>query len=132
MDFTKRLHDDLKNTKLRLKKKGWDDDSLNATINEYGKFLYLCQLYPGQLVPGKRIDQVWHDHILHTQRYTNFCETEFGRYIHHVPKELSDDEKLESTETYELYEKTFGYKPSDVYWANKHKAEPDCGDCRGT
>ena len=148
MDFTAKLHHELRNTKLRIKKKyEWDDDLLNMTINEYSKFLILHKKYPGKVVPGKMIDKIWHDHILHTQKYISFCEVEFGKYIHHVPNDLSNDKILNRKLTYELYENIFGYKPSDIFWgSNKYKHLNDiknkdedvnceaasCGDCVGT
>lgn len=36
------------------------------------------------------IDEMWHEFILVTQDYTNFCNDLCGRYIHHAPG--SDDE----------------------------------------
>ena len=99
------------------KKYKWDDDYLNLVINEYAKMLQLCVLYTGQIVPGKNIDKVWHDHILHTKDYMSFCEKELGTFIHHVPNNSDEDEERENN-TYLLYEKTFGYKPSDLFWSN--------------
>lgn len=37
--------------------------------------------YPEQAV----IDLFWHEFILSTMEYTEFCHRFFGRYIHHVP-----------------------------------------------
>ena len=31
------------------------------------------------------IDEMWHCFILVTEQYTDFCEQNFGRYIHHPP-----------------------------------------------
>lgn len=35
--------------------------------------------------PSKRLDEAWHIFILHTKEYTDFCTSNFGRFIHHVP-----------------------------------------------
>ena len=31
------------------------------------------------------IDEVWHEFVLLTKMYTDFCNENFGRYIHHPP-----------------------------------------------
>lgn len=36
------------------------------------------------------IDEMWHEFILVTRDYTQFCEDMFGRYIHHRPDSGSD------------------------------------------
>jgi hypothetical protein len=32
----------------------------------------------------REIDEMWHEFILFTREYTEFCETYFGRYLHHL------------------------------------------------
>jgi len=31
------------------------------------------------------IDRIWHEFILHTKHYHEFCNTNFGEYLHHTP-----------------------------------------------
>ena len=33
----------------------------------------------------REIDEMWHEFILFTQDYSNFCIEYFGEYIHHMP-----------------------------------------------
>jgi hypothetical protein len=33
----------------------------------------------------REIDEMWHEFILFTEDYTNFCHQYFGEYIHHFP-----------------------------------------------
>ena len=33
----------------------------------------------------QEIDQMWHEFILFTEDYTQFCLTYFGEYVHHMP-----------------------------------------------
>ena len=35
--------------------------------------------------PDFELDEAWHEFILHTKDYINYCEARFGRLIHHVP-----------------------------------------------
>jgi hypothetical protein len=37
------------------------------------------------------IDEMWHNFILHTKSYTNYCISKFKRFIHHQP--TTDTEK---------------------------------------
>jgi hypothetical protein len=49
---------------------------------------YLACLYAGcSLIgmPSKAVDQAWHEMILMTRDYTEFCDRAFGRYLHHTP-----------------------------------------------
>jgi hypothetical protein len=33
----------------------------------------------------QEIDEMWHEFILFTEDYTNFCLQYFGKYLHHLP-----------------------------------------------
>jgi hypothetical protein len=64
---------------------------------------YLACLYAGcGLIgmPSKAVDEAWHEMILMTRDYTEFCERAFGRYLHHTPDStlsVSMDELLHET-----------------------------------
>lgn len=124
MDFQGNVHAHLQNVKRRLQRQ-WNEDFVNAAVTEYAKFLHLHKTYPDTtLVPGKMVDIVWHEHILHTQNYTDFCQEVFGSYLHHEPKDLSAKEAYSSDATHELYEKTFGYSPPKAYWSDSVPSAP--------
>lgn len=36
-------------------------------------------------VPSKEVDEAWHEFILFTRQYADYCIKKFGRFIHHVP-----------------------------------------------
>ena len=36
-------------------------------------------------MPSKAVDEAWHEMILMTRDYTEFCDRAFGRYLHHTP-----------------------------------------------
>jgi len=36
-------------------------------------------------MPSKIVDVAWHEFILRTREYTNFCDRAFGAYLHHTP-----------------------------------------------
>jgi hypothetical protein len=37
------------------------------------------------LMSMQEIDQMWHEFILFTEDYTEFCDKYFGSYMHHLP-----------------------------------------------
>jgi len=49
------------------------------------RFLFICGTYPGKWSPSREIDEGWHNFIMFTKDYTEFCERFFGRFIHHQP-----------------------------------------------
>ncbi len=52
---------------------------------EYKQFLALMHWYPAaHLIPSEDIDDVWHTHVLNTDRYQADCATIFGCF-HHFP-----------------------------------------------
>ena len=95
-----------------VKQFNWKTDHAEETVRKYKNFLTLHLLYPEfKVVPTRAIDVVWHEHILHTQKYTEDCRKIFGDYFHHHPTE---DKKTESElhdsnyiMTARLYEKQF-------------------------
>lgn len=35
--------------------------------------------------PSVNIDEAWHEFVLHTKHYADYCITRYGHFIHHVP-----------------------------------------------
>lgn len=49
---------------------------------------FLCNLAAkGEFVsmPSKVVDDLWHEFILFTQHYDEFCKKAFGKFLHHTP-----------------------------------------------
>jgi hypothetical protein len=119
------IHKALGNTKLRLMKEyRWTGEFMDAAVNEYIRFLELHVAHPDvTIVPGKVVDKVWHDHILHTREYTAFCEAAFGAYLHHEPLDLSQTNKaMDMAPTLKLYAERFGHIPPRAFWTDDVKA----------
>src|SRR5579859_1795616 len=52
----------------------------------YRCFLKLCLLHPDvMVVPTRRIDHVWHTHMLDTSKYRADCDHVFGHFLDHFP-----------------------------------------------
>ena len=70
--------------------KGWSRQQAEAAVGEYRKFLFLVGISMQDpnaepVVPWGGVDEVWHTHILDTEKYQNDCEALFGRFLHHFP-----------------------------------------------
>jgi hypothetical protein len=37
-------------------------------------------------MPSVAVDDLWHEMVLHTQEYAEFCDAALGRFLHHVPE----------------------------------------------
>lgn len=70
------------------------DDQANAVFTETLRWLwYMASTEVTAINPEAHsidapmtvIDEMWHDFILVTRDYTDFCVDMFGRYIHHAP-----------------------------------------------
>lgn len=132
---------DLSNVQKRLLKQ-YEPDTLNTMIEEYRKFLFLIHEHPkARIVPSHLVDEVWHDHILHTKNYMKDCEQVFGQFIHHIPSVSEEGEDI--SETFDLYKRTFGMDPPSSIWlcekdgsctkccGNKCGKNCQTGGCRG-
>ncbi len=95
-------------------------DEVREIAQQYKQFIYLAGVYGG-VVPTKRIDMLWHAHILDTMKYDTFCQEVFNRKIHHCPgysnqsfarcsADSGDDRKFEER-TKELFMNHFGSNP---------------------
>ncbi|MBI3337118.1 MAG: hypothetical protein HY005_00640 [Candidatus Staskawiczbacteria bacterium] len=70
-----------------------------------------------------KLDPFWHAHILHTHKYMDFSERVVGRYMHHVPLDPDDVERVENIGvlygyTIEVLEQLFG-EVDEENWATE-------------
>jgi hypothetical protein len=98
-------------------------------LTETLKFLALAnENSASECSPSQRVDLVWHEFILFTRLYANFCQQNFGKYIHHEPS--ADGKACSSTyqHTLDLYRQRFG-APDPDWWSVNEKEPADCGMC---
>jgi hypothetical protein len=55
-------------------------------LNDY---FQLCRTAGKRMVamPSQAVDDAWHEFILFTRQYNQFCQSAFGRFLHHTPAE---------------------------------------------
>ena len=111
-------------------KHGWSEDVTRACWEDLKRFLYLCAITPEPVAPTEQIDDLWHNYILFTMDYAEFCETVLGKFIHHRPRKRGDmpTERNIPFETRQLAMKIFG--DLSGFWRYKNMAS-DCLTCAG-
>ncbi|MBX4209462.1 hypothetical protein KW799_02120 [Candidatus Parcubacteria bacterium] len=88
-------------------------EQATALFEDTKRFLYICGLAPtgSGFSPTPIIDEGWHNFILFTKDYEEFCLQFFDRFIHHVPKNKAEGEiggKYSGQRTLAAAKKIFG------------------------
>lgn len=96
----------------------WTEAFTKRAIEEYKKFMFLAATSGVMVSPSEIIDIVWHQHLIFTESYSDFCKI-LGKQINHIPSTHKKDEieKFLSAKkrTKELYEEKFGIQPKE-FW----------------
>jgi hypothetical protein len=78
--------------KLRGKYPQLDGDQLDQVMQALKQYFLICHeagAAGGRSsvgMPSKVVDEAWHEFILMSREYSEFCNTAFGRYLHHTPE----------------------------------------------
>jgi hypothetical protein len=73
--------------KLQEKRPGLDSRYHSLVAQALRQF-FLCHLKSGRKfvsMPSQVVDDLWHEFILYTRNYQQFCSKAFGGYMHHTP-----------------------------------------------
>ena len=99
--------------KLLAKKVFSSKDEFDEAFSELKKYFVLCHVFGGNVgMVSEKIDEVWHQFILFTREYHQFCSRYFGSYFHHRPNLASAPIEQESKSRFiELYRENFGLIP---------------------
>lgn len=100
-------------------KYGWDEPSAREAFEDLKRYMWLCVSTGKPLVPSATIDELWHNFILFTMDYEEFCLTVLGRFLHHRPRRRDDPKGNEGDVspvgmTLKLATKAFG--PLSKHW----------------
>lgn len=98
-------------------------------LTEVLRFMQLVELGGERLTPSQIVDLAWHEFILFTKAYSDFCVLHFGRFIHHYPGENEGENKIGFKKLHYYYEKHFGFKPNPKYWGTLLAEIADASDC---
>lgn len=99
----------------------WTIDFTELAILEYKKFMYLATTSEFMISPSEIVDTVWHQQLIFTQSYQNFCNL-IGKQIQHIPSTHNKDEfeKFQQAKerTKKFYTNTFGEQPNTIWEYN--------------
>ncbi len=98
-----------------------------ALFAEVKRYIVLVQLDRTKIweMYSLRVDEVWHQFILFTTAYMDFCELFFGGYVHHSPSNAPESKTMRSAEvaSFEVfagrYHELFGQPLSDAWYDEK-------------
>ncbi len=103
------------------RKHGWKRSFALKAISEYKKFVYLGVVSNFHVTPSKIIDVVWHEHLLFTRAYRQFCEEVIAYQFDHNPEliPMADETgrfNAQYLDTIDFYVSEFGFKPPTDIW----------------
>lgn len=93
-------------------------EEMDEVEREFKRFMALNHLGKGPIrMTSKKIDAFWHQFILFTRQYFDFCMLTFGHFIHHDPwtRETSNNLKTSSAANFER-EYTAHFGPIPAVW----------------
>lgn len=96
----------------------WTKSFTQEAILEYKKFMYLAATSDYMVSPSEVVDTVWHQHLIFTQSYQDFCVI-LGKQVQHIPSTHNKEEfgkfQLAKERTIKFYENEFGLQPKNIW-----------------
>lgn len=81
--------------RVQKKHPDWNRGKVMDLIKEYKDFLYVCARDEEEHVPSAEVDEIWHEHILFTKEYENWCNF-LGKKIHHNPEKIGETKSFDA------------------------------------
>lgn len=105
------------------RKHGWTLPFALQAIQEYKKFVYLGTVSDFQVTPSKVIDTVWHEHILFSKAYRDFCHEVVKEDFDHHPELVPMEDQTgrfsaQYLDTLALYQSEFNSPAPQPIWGD--------------
>lgn len=100
-----------------IKKFGWSKTHAIEIYKEYIRFMSLRN-QNSELSPSDKVDLLWHQHILNTKHYYDYCLYRFGELVNHDPTDANDKVKRSKRidDTLREYNRSFKDVPNEKVW----------------
>ena len=83
-------------------------NDIAQSLEQLKEYFHLCRMamaegfFSGKrsmvAMPSKIVDEAWHEFILFTKEYENFCKKVFGEFLHHSPaKSMQRESEVETS-----------------------------------
>ncbi|MGB4772841.1 MAG: hypothetical protein WBP58_15355 [Chitinophagaceae bacterium] len=96
----------------------WTSSFTDQAILEYKKFMYLAATADTMVSPSEIVDQVWHQHLVFTRSYQDFCDL-LGKPVQHIPSTQNKGEfekfRRAKERTMIQYREAFGEPPAAIW-----------------
>lgn len=143
--FPERLH-----SKLLQRYPHLTTEQGNKVLRGLREYFQLCRLAGNKRVamPSQAVDVAWHEFILYTQQYAQFCRKGLGRFLHHTPNDALRNTSASAeamTRTWRLACARVGLAPhttrvlpwlftldTELSIADGFSYRPDCGAAPGS
>lgn len=78
--------------KVAAKHPQLNDSQLDLVFDGLRDYFHICNKANRKMVsmPSQVVDDAWHELILFTRAYQQYCNKALGRYLHHTPAEAMD------------------------------------------
>lgn len=112
------------------RKHGWSTLFALRAIDEYRKFVFLGVTSAEIVTPSKVIDTVWHEHLLFTRAYREFCRDVLQRDFDHHPELMPTEEQTsvyaqQFEATLQRYQREFRVAPPGDIWGTPKFRQDD-------
>ena len=91
-----------------MKDKGWSSDHYDKILFEFNRFITLYH-EDDNISPNGAVDTFWHEFLLETRIYHEYCFDKFGHYVHHsVLRSQDNNWKHRYQQTLTKYKNKYG------------------------
>lgn len=108
----------------------WSEVEARECFEDLKKFLYMAVIADKPVAPTEKLDEMWHNFILYTLDYDEFCKTRLGMFVHHRPRRRDDPKSTRNMrqETLDFAHELFGSLPTNFQYshAEMFKSSLDC------
>ncbi|WP_068825129.1 glycine-rich domain-containing protein [Pseudomonas sp. BMS12] len=75
-----------------------DPQQQEKVLQGLREYFQLCQMAKRRVLamPSQAVDVAWHEFILYTRQYGEFCRKGLGRFLHHTPSDVMPSAKVAS------------------------------------
>ena len=106
---------------------GIDEPEARRKFQETKKFLLLCVSHPeATFAPSTEIDACWHEFLLFSRSYADFCELA-GAFVHHEPSTQKDPTAYARTLT--GMKKKYGDLDPEIWYESADGSDKCCSTC---
>jgi hypothetical protein len=99
-----------------------------SLFQEVKKYLLLAEHYSPRTLPmfSVRVDEIWHQFVLFTAEYAEFCARFAGRFLHHAPSEADAETAREQVVSFAEFRAEYAARFGELssHWSDELSLKP--------